>query len=237
MAEEVAQAKSSPIIEKMAAKYGLTTNAFLQTLVSEVFPREVDKKPFSPSAQQIASFLVVADQYNLNPFTKEIWPFPAKGTLIPTVSVDGWSRMINEHPSFDGMEFADKFNESGNIEAITCTIHRRDRQHPTSITEYLKECRRSTAMWDKWPVRMLRWKSLIQTARMAFGFAGVFEKDEVERITGGEVVLAAAAATATTLKDKIAAAMNKPQAAEPIETPDTSSPIAEAADVETEMFS
>jgi hypothetical protein len=35
---------------------------------------------------------------------------------------------------------------------------------------------------DAWPKRMHRHKSLIQGARVAFGFAGIYDEDEAHRI-------------------------------------------------------
>ena len=39
------------------------------------------------------------------PFTKEIYAHPDqhKG-IVPVVGVDGWIRIVNEHPQFDGIE-------------------------------------------------------------------------------------------------------------------------------------
>jgi hypothetical protein len=50
--------------------------------------------------------VLVSNQYGLNPFTKEIYAFPdQKGGIVPVVGVDGWLRIINEHPQFKSMEF------------------------------------------------------------------------------------------------------------------------------------
>src|SRR5574343_277016 len=55
---------------------------------------------------QMTALLIVANQYGLNPWTKEIYAFPDKnGGIVPVVGEDGWARIINEHPQFDGMDF------------------------------------------------------------------------------------------------------------------------------------
>ena len=64
----------------------------------------------------------------------------------------------------------------------TCIIKRKDRAKPTKITEWLKECYRKTDPWDEMPKRMLRWKAIIQAGRVAFGYSGIFDPDEAERI-------------------------------------------------------
>lgn len=132
--------------------------------------------------EQFVSFLAVANEYKLNPMTKEIYAFPAKGGGIqPIVSIDGWLKIINSHPTFDGMEFSDTLHE-GKLVSITCRMYRVDRNHPTEVTEYMDECRRNTDTWKQWPARMLRHKAAIQAARYAFGFSGIVDPDEAERI-------------------------------------------------------
>lgn len=163
------------ILVAMSADYGMEPQAFEATLRATVVP---DKT----SREQFAAFLVVAKQYGLNPLTKEIYAFPTKGGGIqPIVGIDGWMNMINSHPQFDGMDFQDIASEKGELTAITCTIHRKDRRHPIIVTEYMAECRRPTEPWTKWPARMLRHKAAIQCARYAFGFAGIIDPDEAER--------------------------------------------------------
>ncbi|MBD2798371.1 phage recombination protein Bet [Xenorhabdus sp. 18] len=129
--------------------------------------------------QQFVALLIVANQYNLNPWTKEVYAFPDKTGIVPVVGVDGWARIINENKQFDGMEF------SQDDESCTCKIYRKDRTHPTTVTEYMSECKRSTQPWQSHPKRMLRHKAMIQCARLAFGFAGIYDQDEAERITAG----------------------------------------------------
>jgi phage recombination protein Bet len=136
-----------------------------------------------PTSEQFVSFLAVANEYNLNPMTKEIYAFPTQGGGIqPIVSIDGWLKIINSHPQFDGMVFEDKFDDNDKIHSITCRIHRTDRKHPIEVTEYLSECDKGSQPWKKWPVRMLRHKATIQAARYAFSLSGIVDPDEGERI-------------------------------------------------------
>lgn len=73
------------------------------------------------SDAQFIALLIVANQYGLNPWTKEIYAFPDKQNgIVPVVGVDGWSRIINENQQFDGMDF-EQDNES-----CTCRIYRKD---------------------------------------------------------------------------------------------------------------
>lgn len=133
------------------------------------------------SDAQMSALLIVAQQYGLNPWTKELFAFPdPQNGIVPVVSVDGWARIVNERPEFDGIEF--EFSGAGADLACTCRIYRKDRNRPTVITEYLAECVRGTKPWQSHPRRMLRHKALIQCGRLAFGFAGIHDADEAERI-------------------------------------------------------
>ncbi|MGC4396026.1 phage recombination protein Bet [Hydrogenophaga sp. T2] len=156
------------------------------------------------SDAQMTALMVVANQYGLNPWTKEIYAFPDKNNgIVPVVGVDGWSRIINQHPQFDGMDFEQ------DEQSCTCVIYRKDRSHPIRVTEYMAECRRTNVgPWQSHPRRMLRHKAMIQCARLAFGYGGIYDQDEAERIvesstvidaTTGEVVQQAAATARTAL--------------------------------------
>ena len=130
---------------------------------------------------QLTALMVVAQQYGLNPFTKEIYAFPDKNNgIVPVVGVDGWARIINSHSQFDGLDFEQ------DATSCTCIIHRKDRGHPIRVTEYMVECARTVGPWQTHPYRMLRHKALIQCARLAFGFVGIFDQDEAERIVEAE---------------------------------------------------
>ena len=141
----------------------------IQTLKATAFKGNV-------SDDQFNTLLFVATQHGLNPFTNEIYAFPSNGGIVPVVGVDGWARIINANPQFDGMEFEQ------DQESCTCKIYRKDRSIPVSITEFMEECKRDTKPWKSHPRRMLRHKAMIQAARLAFGFAGIFDEDEAERI-------------------------------------------------------
>jgi len=164
------------VLGSLASHYGMDKGAFIQTIKATVMSGS------NVSNEQLAAFCLVAKEHKLNPFTKEIFAFPSRGGIVPVVSVDGWMKLINSHPQFDGMEFKDVLNDQGGLLAVTCRIFRKDRSHPVEVTEYMSECRRNTDVWKQWPARMLRHKSTIQAARYAFGFAGILEQDEAERM-------------------------------------------------------
>lgn len=170
---QVATLPAGKLISRMAGRFGVDQNKLVTTLKCTAFR----VKDGEPTNEQMMALMVVADQYGLNPFTKEIYAFPDKQNgIVPVVGVDGWSRIINEQPNFDGLEFEQ------DDEKCTCVIYRKDRAHPIKVTEYASECRRNTGPWQTHPKRMLRHKALIQCARLAFGFAGIYDADEAEVI-------------------------------------------------------
>ena len=73
-------------------------------------------------------------------------------------------------------------------------IYRKDRSRPVAIREYLDEVYRAPfkqgmkGPWQTHTKRFLRHKTLIQCARIAFGFSGIFDEDEAMRIVEGEVI-------------------------------------------------
>lgn len=142
----------------------------IETLKATAFKGQV-------SDAQMTALLVVANQYGLNPWTREVYAFPDKNNgIVPVVGVDGWSRIINSHPQFDGIEFEQE------AQSCTCIIYRKDRQRPIKVTEWMDECKRGTGPWQSHPRRMLRHKAMIQCARLAFGYGGIYDQDEAERI-------------------------------------------------------
>lgn len=164
------------VIMDMADRFGMEPAAFEATLRATVVPADVTR-------EQFAAFLLVAKKYNLDPITKQIYAFPSRsGGIQPIVSIDGWMNLINTRAEFDGMEFEDHFGEEGKLTAITCRMYRKDRSRPVSVTEYMDECQRPTDTWKRWPARMLRHKAAIQAARYAFGFSGIVDEDEAERM-------------------------------------------------------
>lgn len=158
----------------MAGRLQCDTAKLLDTLKATVFKGATN--------EELMALTVVANTYKLNPLTKELYAFPAKGGgIVPVVSIDGWLRIINDHPQMDGLETSYELDEAGQPLSCTATIWRKDRSKPVRVTEVLSECRRNTEPW-KMPFRMLRHKAIIQAARVAFGFSGIMDEDEAGNI-------------------------------------------------------
>lgn len=187
VAKPIEERKS--LVTRFADRFGVDPAKLLHTLKLTAF--RVKGEPISN--EQMMALLVVADQYGLNPFTKEIYAYPDKQNgIVPVVGVDGWSRIINQEHALDGIEF--RYSETtvqhkGKTchEWMECSIYRKDRERPITVRERFEEVVRNASFptpWDTHPNRMHRHKTLIQCARYAFGFAGIYDDDEAARISG-----------------------------------------------------
>lgn len=184
------------LVAVFAGRYGIEPGKMLETLRSTAFNTGKDKsgKANPPATnEEMAALLAVANEYNLNPFTKEIYAFRNQGGgITPIVGYDGWIRLVQRQPMFDGEELTDGYDERPDKEEkprgyfYTCKMYRKDRRVPTIVTEYHNENWRNTEPWNSMPNRMTRMRAYIQCARMAFGFGGIYEPDEGERIALGE---------------------------------------------------
>lgn len=162
-------AKRQSVIGTLAAQLNCDPQTLLGVLKKSVFAACKTDEEFQMAC-------MTAAKYGLDPVQKEIYAFPAKsGAVVPVVGVDGWIKIMNSAPNFDGIEFDET------PESCTAIIHLKDRSHPVKVTEWLEECRRGTEPWKNWPRRMLRHKAMIQAARLAFGFSGIVDEDEAQR--------------------------------------------------------
>lgn len=197
---QAAKDSQKKLVVRIAEKYGVEQERLLNTLKSTAFRQ---KENVQITNEQMMALLIVAEQYRLNPFTKELYAYPDNGGIVPVVSVDGWIKIINNHPSYDGMDFV--HSESlvtppgatvACHEWIEVSIYRKDRSRPITVREYLDEVYRepftkngrdgkpyvTKGPWQTHPKRMLRHKAVIQCARMALGFSGIHDQDEAESI-------------------------------------------------------
>jgi phage recombination protein Bet len=167
------------LVTSLSERWGVSPENLVTVVKTTIFRGDAARA----SNAELVAFLQVCERYDLNPFIREIYAFVGKGGgVFPIVGVDGWVHLVNRNPQFDGVEFLDQCDDQGHMIAITCAMTVKGRQLPVKITEYMAECVRDTEPWKKWPRRMLRHKAYIQCARYAFGYAGIYDEDEAERI-------------------------------------------------------
>ena len=120
-------------------------------------------------AKTILALLRTMQHWHLDPLKEEIgFTQYEDGNWQVFISIDGCSRLLNEHTQFNGLVFnqADTLVE-GVPEWMECSIYRRDRIMPITVREYFVEVRNSHDMWQKMPRRMLRHRALQQCVRLA----------------------------------------------------------------------
>lgn len=242
------------LFEKFGAKFGIDPDLLVETLKKTCFRGQRADSP-AVTNEQLVALLIVADQYGLNPFTKEIYAYPDKnGGIVPVVSVDGWIRIIQEHEHYNGMEIRvpDEMIEDTSErkhrhkrcwEWMEVTIFRKDRDHQTPVVEYFDEVYRQSlnlksqdgswyevaTPWQSHTKRMMRHKTIIQSGRVTFGFAGIYDDDEAQRILDDERIVSTVPAgqAAKTHTDAAREALRKRQGA-PAQRSATPDPAAKA---------
>lgn len=178
--------RSPKLIERISARFGVDPDKMLDSLKSTAFkqrPARGDRPAVVVTNEHMMMLLVIAEQYHLNPFTKEIYAFPQEGGIVPIIGYDGWLRLMNEHPQHDYCEDHYAPPDTPQDEWYhEVEIKRKDRSRPTITRKYLKEYYRDTDPWNSMPRHMIELKTTIQCIRKAYGFAGVYDPDEGERI-------------------------------------------------------
>lgn len=244
MSENAIQTRPATLIERTAERFGVDASKLLQTMKATCFkqpPGRNGAAPIEVSNEQMMALLIVAEQYRLNPFTREIYAFADKGGIVPLVPIDGWLKLGNDRPELDGIEYEEgprgvvqvykteydeRTRKKVQVDAqafgpewVRATVYRKDRGRPLSVTEYLSECWMDTDPWRKSPTRMLRHRATIQALRIAFGFSGIADEDDGLRIVQGrEIAESQPQQQVGRIKDRVLAASNLARAAEPIDS-------------------
>ena len=121
-------------------------------------------------AKTILHLLRIARQYQLDPLQEEVLLTQYEDQWQAIISMDGWIKLINQHPAFTGFSFTESPETDQGLPLwMECTIYRSDRVIATTAREYLSEVKQESDIWHKMPRRMLRHRALQQCARLALG--------------------------------------------------------------------
>ncbi|AUR94130.1 coil containing protein [Vibrio phage 1.191.O._10N.286.52.B4] len=178
----------SNALVKIAENTGVTTedvNSVLKKMI-------VSAKNQNGATASDAELLVlggICAQYSLNPLVKEVHAFVTGGKLQFTIGVDGWLKIMNRHPKYNGLDREYDFDNNGKIRSVTTKIYTKGNDHPTPYRAFFSECfqAKSTA-WSSFPIKMLTNKADIGAIRAAFGITDVsdLDPDEADRIKESE---------------------------------------------------
>jgi hypothetical protein len=169
-------------LERSVSRSGLPYDGFVRHLTQTALSGLA-----TWSESDLARLLLTAERLGLDPLNNEIYAVqgdedPLSPVLL-VVSLNGWARILNADPAFDGMHFTESPVLGDDIPAwMECTIHRKDRGVPTTVREYLCEVRGDQGAWLTHPSRMLRHKAMVQCARVCFGLVGIHDPDEAARV-------------------------------------------------------
>ncbi|KZL22671.1 recombinase RecT [Pseudovibrio sp. Ad37] len=186
------------LTQSLAQKLKMTTDVYLAAFRKIVLANLKG----NISVEEIVSLLTVAERYDIDPFLREFYASRTpEGKVIPLLTYDGWVRIVNRHPEYNGEAFVysdDKVNERHTgqevYEWIECAIHRKDRGYPTVVREFFRENYQDAAVnpqdashdlgsWQKLPNRRLRMQAFVQTARLAFGVSGIYHQQDLQPVS------------------------------------------------------
>jgi hypothetical protein len=110
--------------------------------------------------------------YQLNPLMGELSVIFQGSAWVTHITMDGWMKMVNQHPAFCGIDFLESTELIEGIPAwMSCTIYRNDRVIPIIVKEYYLEVKTEGALWHEIPRRLLRFRALQQCARLALSLS------------------------------------------------------------------
>jgi hypothetical protein len=116
--------------------------------------------------------LRLASKHLLDPLSDEISIMETKEGFLPFITIDGWAKLMNQHPQYAGMSLREPSELNSQLPVwMECTIYRNDRILPIVVKEYLEEVMTNHPSWQQMPRRMLRHRVIQQCARLAFGIS------------------------------------------------------------------
>ena len=188
--------KWNRLVNDIASAWGIEPRGVVAFAASFISVKEGMKVPY----EKIIEFLMICREHGMNPATKEIYAFYSFDRLLGAwkltagVAFDGWVKLMNAHPRYDGHESSHVFvlDRDGNATEtpISCTvvIYRSDRTRPTKVTLFFKEWDQGKGQWGKQPCWQLYVKALKHCARVAFSFAGISAEEFDELADRTEIV-------------------------------------------------
>jgi len=137
-------------------------------------------------------FRQICESTGLNPFLKEIWcAVPMKngqrnpyGQVLIMASRDGYLRVANEHPMFDGIQTRVERDEKNIPIKAVCTVWRKDRAHPTIAEAYFNEYYKPSyndkpGIWDIYKSAMISKVAEVLALKRSFSINGVVTEEEI----------------------------------------------------------
>ncbi len=123
------------IVARNVRRSGLHYDSFVRLIIQSALSRLTIW-----SQADLERLLLMAERLELDPLSNEIYALEKsasagqKAQIIFVVGVDGWTKIINSHPAFDGMLFVESAPGDDELPLyFECTIFRKDRKVATSV--------------------------------------------------------------------------------------------------------
>lgn len=125
---------------------------------------------------QFRMFIEVCRSTGLNPFLREVWFVPGVGIMAGR---DGYLRVANEHPQFNGMKTTIERDSAGKPVKAICEIWRKDREHSIYCEAYYNEYKKSSGIWAQYPSAMIGKVAEVLALKRSFSINGVVTEEEI----------------------------------------------------------
>lgn len=157
------------------------------------------------SENDLKHFMYLCKEYNLDPLKKEIYLIRCGGKYVAITSRDGYLKIANLSPDFDGLESdvvyqGDKLvkRENGSLgieygdahlifdksklSGAFCSVFRKDRSKATTIFVSVKDYYKKNApIWDQYTNAMILKVAEAMALKRAFAISGLVTKEEIEK--------------------------------------------------------
>ena len=177
-----AEEKVATLSETLASRFLVTPEQLYKVIARNVIT--VGRNEAPPTPEEIFLTMTVANQYNLNPFVRELHCFRHRGKLQVMVGADGWIAIAQRHPNFKGVEYEYpdpekmvNFKGKKAFPWIKATCHIEGRV-PTVIYAFLDEWGHASDNWADHPNHRLRLKAYTMAVREALGISLLDDTDK-----------------------------------------------------------
>ncbi len=151
-----------------AADFLGTKPAQIFNLLRGKWKQTKGEKPLSD--EELTSGLALIARYELDPFAKEIYVArDKKGGLMTIIGVDGWIKILDRTPGYDGFTQEFTFTDSTEtvMKSVTTTIYSKLRSHPVKYVAFMTEYKKQAGfVFATMPMHMLRIFSLRHAIRL-----------------------------------------------------------------------
>ena len=176
----------------------LATTATNQVWTAEQIDTIKNTVAVGANDSELKMFLSLAAKYDLDPFAREIW-FANMGNRSTIITGrDGYLKIANRNPHFDGMTSDvvcanDKFIKEGNnirhmysamnrgqIIGAYAVVYRKDRNTPAYFFAPFKEYYKGNSnVWRQYPSAMIQKVAESMALKRAFSISGLVTEDEI----------------------------------------------------------